>query len=126
MDSGLSEFFRVGITVILSIAILGTAGLIFQQRTVKQLFQFELEKLKLTTQSTLEIIWKEYSISNPNIRLPDNFNFKDMVENFTYLDDSTQEKILALTQIQLDLMSNGINSHYFVEIVNMYGIFVGM
>lgn len=48
------------------------------------------------------------------------------MENVFILDESLTEQILGLNKIYLDLISHGTDSTYFMEILNMYGPFVGM
>lgn len=119
----------LGIALILSIAIFGAvrAGQVMERNTIlKQLHELDLEKLKLKTQSKLEMLWKDYSDTNGNLQVPEELDFKHIVENVFIIDESLQEQILGLNKIYLDLISHGTDSSYFIDIMNTYGPFVGM
>jgi hypothetical protein len=72
------------------------------------------------------VLWKDYSDTNGNLQLPEELDFKHIVENFFIIDESLQEQILGLKKIYLDLISHGTNSSYFIDIMNTYGPIVGM
>lgn len=119
----------LGIALILSIAIFGAVrgGQIMERNTIlKHLHELDLEKRKQKTQSKLEALWKDYSDTNGNLQLPEELDFKHIVENFFIIDESLEEQILGLNQIYLDLISHGTDSIYFIDILNTYGPFVGM
>jgi len=115
-----------GIAFILSIAIFGTFRALERNSISKSIFELNLEKLKLKTESKLEMLWKHYSYTNENMQLPEGLSFKNIVENAFIIDESLQEQILGLNKIYLDLISHGTDSSYFIEILNTYGPFVGM
>ena len=116
----------LGVGLVLSIAIFGAfkAGQVFERSTTisTRIHELDLEKLKLKTESKLEMLWER----NGNIQLPEGLSFKDIVERAFIIDEPIQDQILGLNQIYLDLISNGTNSFYFMEIINTYGHIVGM
>lgn len=131
MDRFVSDnITTLGITLILSLsiaAILGTirAGQVMERNTIlKNLQELDLSKLKQKTQSKLEMLWKNYSETNGNLELPEELDFKHIVENVFIIDESLQEQILGLNIIYLDLISHGTDSSYFIDILNTYGPFV--
>ena len=84
--------------------------------------ELDLEKRKQKTQSKLEVLWKDYSDKNGNLQLPEELDFKHIVENVFIIDESLQEQILGLNKIYLDLISHGTDSSYFIDILNTYGL----
>jgi hypothetical protein len=117
----------LGTALILSIAIFGAvrAGQVMERNTIlKHLRELDLEKLKQKTQSKLEVLWRDYNDTRG--QLPEELDFKHIVENGFIIDESLQEQIIGLNKIYLDLISHGTDSSYFIEILNTYGPFVGM
>jgi hypothetical protein len=130
MDGSLYEYLAtLGVGLILSIAIFGAfkSGQVFEQSTIlERLHKLDLEKLKQKTESKLKVLCKRYSDANENFELPEELCFKDIIEHSFIIDEPIQDQILGLNQIYLDLISNGTNSFYFMEIINTYGHIVGM
>ena len=125
----LDNISTLGIAVIISIAIIGAVriGQVMERRTLfKHLHELDLDKLKQKTQSKLEELWLYFSDQNGNLQLPEELDFKHIVENIFIIEESLQEQILGLNKIYLDLISHGTDSSYFIEILNFYGPFVGM
>ena len=87
----------------------------------KHIQEFHLEKLKQKTVAKLEMLSKHYKENDGNVTLPDGIRFKDIVELFVSVDETFDEKILGLNKRDLDLISNGTGSTYFVEILDTYG-----
>lgn len=87
---------------------------------LNKLQELDLEKLKQKTQYKLKMLWKNYSETNKNLELPEELDFKHIVENMFFTDESLQEQILGLNIIYLDLISHGTDSSYFIEILNTY------
>jgi hypothetical protein len=116
----------LGVGLVLSIAIFGAfkAGQVFERSTTisTRIHELDLEKLKLKTESKLEMLWER----NGNIQLPEGLSFKDIVERAFIIDEPIQDQILGLNQIYLDLISNGTHSSYFIYILDTYGHIVGM
>ena len=116
MDRFLSEHITtLGVGVILSIAILGAfkAGQAFERSTISErIHEFDLEKLKLKTESKLEMLWKHYCETNANRELPERPRFKDIVENFIIIDENLKDQILGLETIYLDLVCNDSESAF--------------
>lgn len=129
MDRFFSEHsITDGVGLILSLAMFGAfkTGQAFLRSTLsEQIHEYELEKLKLKTESKLEMLWKHYCDTNGNMQLPEGLHFKDIVEHAFIIDESLKEQILGLTKIYLDLKSNGTNSSYFVYILDAYGNLLG-
>ena len=130
MDRFIAEHsITLGVGLILSIAIFSAcqAGQVFLRSTISEhIHELELEKLKLKTESKLEMLWKHYCDTNENMQLPEGLRFKDIVEHAFIIDESLKEQILGLNQIYLDLSCNGTGSSYFVQILDAYGHIVGM
>lgn len=119
----------LGIALILSISLYSAvrAGQVMERKTIlKHFHELNLNIYKLKTQSKLEVLWKDYSETNGNLQLPEELDFKHIVENVFIIDESLQEQILGLNKIYLDLISHGTDSSYFIDILNTYGPFVGM
>lgn len=114
----------IGIGIVLSLAFF--AGFKVGKGSEILIFELELDKLKQKTESKLEMIFKDYTATNGNRRLPDELDFKHIVDNVFIIDESLQEKIVGLHKIYLNLISHGTDSSYFIEIMNTYGPFVGM
>jgi hypothetical protein len=72
------------------------------------------------------VLWRDYNDTSGHIQLPEELDFKHIVENGFIIDESLQEQIIGLNKIYLDLISHGTDSSYFIEILNTYGPFVGM
>lgn len=81
----------------------------------------DLEKSKQKVQSKLEALWKDYSLTNENLQLPEELDFKHIVENVFLIEESLREQILGLNKIDFDLISHGTDSTDFLEIIKMYG-----
>ena len=116
----------LGLGLILSIAPSAfKAGQIFERNTMNKISEriqeFHLEKLKQKTVAKLEMLSKHYKENDGNVTLPDGIRFKDIVELFVSVDETFDEKILGLNKRDLDLISNGTGSTYFVEILDTYG-----
>ena len=130
MDRFLSEHITIlGVGLILSIAIFGAfkAGRVFERSTIpERIYEFDLDKLKLKTESKLDMLWKHYCDTNGNMQLPERPRFKDIVEHVFIIDENLKDQILGLNQIYLDLISNGTDSSYFIQVLDTYGHIVGM
>jgi hypothetical protein len=72
------------------------------------------------------MLWKHYN--DTNVNLPEELSFKDIVEHsfIIIIDENIKEQILGLNKMDLDLISNGTGSSYFVYILDTYGHIVGM
>ena len=121
-----NDITTLGVALLLSIALFGAfkAGQVFERSNTQRILELDLEKLKLKTQSRLEMLWKEYSNNNSNMQLEEGLCFKGVVENAFLIDESLQEQILGLNKVYLDLISNGTGSSYFVWILDTYGQWV--
>lgn len=123
-----SATLTIGLFV--SIGIFGAlkAGQLVERSNVFQgIHDLELDKLKLKTESKLELLCKQYDNSNETLQLPEpgEQHFKEIVEKAFLIDESVREPILGLTKIDFDLKNNGTNSSYFFSILDAYGNFLG-
>lgn len=81
----------LGIALILSISIFSAlrAGQVMERNALlRHIYELDLKKLKQKTQSKLEVLWKDYSDRNGNPQLPEELDFKHIVENFFIIDES--------------------------------------
>lgn len=73
----------LGVGLILSIGIFCSfkAGQVFERSTMlKHIHEFDLEKLKQKTQHKLEMLFREYCNGNANFEVPQELDFKSIVE----------------------------------------------
>jgi len=117
-----NQFISFGLGFILSIALF-TAFKGWRGSEVV-IFELELEKLKQKTEALLKNVWNNYcNTTGRDRQLPEGLSFNNMIELFIGLDENIKEKILALNQINLDLINNGVESDYFINILNVYGLY---
>lgn len=108
----------------LSVALFGAfkVGQFYEKANLAQqsnLLDLQLEKLKLKVELKLEVLWKDFRQTNPDVELTE--GLRDLVRDSLIMEaDSLPEKVLGLNQIYYDLVANGTSSSYFVCIVDTY------
>jgi len=92
--------------------------------TLEGCHELTLNKLKQNTAKQLEMLLQEYKERNNNVNLPNDIDWKDIVEKLISIDGSVgsiQDQILGLYEIYLDLISKTIESPYFLLIIQFLG-----
>jgi hypothetical protein len=104
------------------------AGRLFERHTFLQEFEnFQLEKIKLKTETKLQLLWREHLRLNEQLQLPvpdetsTSLHISYFLGKAFFVDETVREQILGLTKMYIDLKSNGATSHFFILFLQFYG-----